>query len=44
MKRNQSAMIDHTRRHALSSLLGLATAALLPSIARANTKTRRKVS
>ena len=42
MKRNQSATIDHTRRRALSSLLGLATAALLPSIARANAKDTRK--
>src|SRR6202008_4272301 len=42
MKRNQTATIDHTRRHALSSLLGLATAALLPSIARANIKDTRK--
>ncbi|BCG00920.1 hypothetical protein PPGU19_054880 [Paraburkholderia sp. PGU19] len=42
MKRNQTATIDHTRRHALSSLLGLATAALLPSIARANTQDKQK--
>ncbi|MGE8474203.1 MAG: hypothetical protein ACN6QC_23355, partial [Paraburkholderia hospita] len=42
MKRNQPATIDHTRRHALSSLLGLATAALLPSIARANAKDTQK--
>ena len=36
MKRNRTATIDHTRRHALSSLLGFAAAALLPSVARAN--------
>lgn len=42
MKRNQTATIDHTRRRALSSLLGLATAALLPSIAHANAKDTQK--
>lgn len=42
MKRNRTAARDHTRRHALSSLLGLATAALLPSIARANIKDAQK--
>ena len=42
MKRNRTATIDHTRRHALSSLLGFAAAALLPSVARANDQGTQK--
>ncbi|WP_227245609.1 hypothetical protein [Paraburkholderia caribensis] len=42
MKRNRTATIDHTRRHALSSLLGFAAAALLPSVARANNQGTQK--